>query len=211
MEEEDTNFIKNELIEEMMFDKCFSEPDSREFVELGQVNVEPLNLGEYFVKPECAVYRVKLVVLFSGVPKTFRVIVKLLPADAALGQEDSVSEAFKSFVNEEILFNNTNFGMKHYGSEFFPKVYLVDLGKYGRPVVVLEDPVSSGFVRVLDRDLSGEEALAVTRKIAKFHKQGLDMKVSKPKVFRQFFAKFEDTTFPSTRERQIKDKFVRYE
>ncbi|OXU23102.1 hypothetical protein TSAR_014677 [Trichomalopsis sarcophagae] len=193
--EEDIKFIKEDLLPEMMHDRCFCEPGSREFVEFdyADVHVQPRESHHL----DFSFYRATVSVLFSGEAQLFHVLVKLLPADG------SFELAFNGFLNEEILWNK---GTLQFGKQFLPRFYLADMGRYGRPAIVVEDPEKNGFERVVDRGLNKEEAVKVLEVIGEFHGKGLAIKVAKFPIYREFQAKFQEITFAAEVEEETRAK-----
>ncbi|XP_015604552.1 uncharacterized protein LOC107272182 isoform X3 [Cephus cinctus] len=182
-QEDSIKFIKEELIAEMVHDRCFCEAGSREFVELESVCVEPLQKLE--ISTVCEFYQVDAIIRFSGEEKNFSLIVKLLPV---VPQHEN---AYELFQNEELFYSKIS--MK-YDIEISPRCYLSDMGRYGRPAIVLENLEARGYQRVygkLDNDLL-ELCL---KRIGKFHARGLRLKTEKFNLFREFFAKFLETLF----------------
>ncbi|XP_014213151.1 uncharacterized protein LOC106642795 [Copidosoma floridanum] len=174
--ERDTKFIEEDLVPELVSDRCFCESNSREFVELESVAAEPL-LDHHVL------YRATIVIRFSDVPTTFRVLIKLLPAD---------SNDYGGFLNEEMIWNK---GTLQYGkTDFFPRFYAADMGRYaGRAIIVVEDLRSRGFRRAIGGHFDNDEARLAVRFIGRFHARGLRLRRDKFPVFREFYAKFEDT------------------
>lgn len=196
--QEDIKFIKEDLLPEMVHDRCFCESGSREFVEFdyADVSIQPRESHHL----DFTYYRATVSVLFSGEPELFRVLVKLLPADG-------FSElAFSGFLNEEILWNK---GTLQFGKEFLPRFYLADMGKYRRPVIVVEDLEKNGYERVVDRGLNKEEAVKVLQLIGEFHGKGLALKEAKFPVYREFQAKFQEITFEAEVEEETKGRLDR--
>lgn len=202
--EDDVLFIQKELLPEMVFNRCFCDAGSREFVEFDNAKVEPLDKTPYHLN--FTFYRASVTVNFSGEPEIFNVVVKLLPEDCFSGDDPSLALAFDGFLNEEILWNK---GTLQYGKDFLPKFYAADMGKYGRPVIVLEDLQKNGFERVLDREFDQEEVLAVAKLLGGFHGRGMKLKQNDFSIFREFFAKFQDVTFSQTREAETRESLTK--
>ncbi|KAJ8668809.1 hypothetical protein QAD02_000068 [Eretmocerus hayati] len=152
------------------------------------------------IAAEIVLYSAKVVIQFSGVPRQFDVLVKLPPD----GKYDG--PGFDSILNEEMLWNK---GTPHYGKDFFPKIHLADLGKYGRPVIVVEDFRKSGYARVLDRKLNLQEARCIADFIGRFHKRGMELKDKQFTVFREFYSKFQETVFTESNFQNICDKMAK--
>lgn len=184
---EGTEYVESDLIPEMVHDRCFCEPGSREFVELESVNVEEsLRSAPKNSKKPWECYRAKAVVKFSGEPETFPLIVKLLSPSGR------TENAFARFQNEEMFYSKM---VTVYGKDqSFPKCYLSDLGRYGTPVIVLEDLLARGYETVRRR-LVGDEFKLCLETLAKFHGTGFKLKAEKFHLFREFQAKLLDTTF----------------
>lgn len=180
------DFIRRELIPEMVHDRCFCKPGSREFVEFDSADVEPFDVvNDYSAGTSCELYRVTARVKFSGETCSFPLIVKLPKnsADCPLPPD--------SFQNEEMFYSKMTL---KYGTDGVPKCYLSDLGRYGRPVIVLEDLGARGYVRA-DRKLDEDHLKLCVKALATFHGKGLRLKTEKFAVFREFYAKLSDTCF----------------
>lgn len=199
--EEDVHFIQTDLLPEMVFNRCFCEPGSREFVEFDSAKVEPLEKSSYHLN--FSFYRASVTVSFSGEPEIFNVVIKLLPEDCFSGNDPSLPLAFDGFLNEEILWNK---GTLQWGKDFLPKFYAADMGKYGRPVIVVEDLQKNGFERVLDREFNQEEVLSIAKLIGNFHGRGMKLKQNEFSIFREFFAKFADITFSDTQQIETSER-----
>ena len=193
----DLEFIETNLIPEMVHNRCFCEPNSREFVELSSVRVSPSQIYSQHDRLGFNLYEATVVVDFSGEPRTFDVLVKLTPDDV----EDV---RYRALLNEEILANKARL---QYGEGFFPKYYAADMGKYGRPVVVVENLQAAGYTRVLDREFNEEEADALVEFVGRFHGMGFWLKEVKSDVMREFYAKFLETTFDKEAEDKTLDRF----
>ncbi|XP_072761580.1 uncharacterized protein [Anoplolepis gracilipes] len=171
----DCDFIRRELIPEMVHDRRFCESGSREFVESDSVDVEHLDgMRDYTTK----LYRVTARVKFSGEPYNFPLVIKLPKADAA-------SPPSSSFQNEEMFYSKMTL---EYGTDGIPKCYLSDLGRYGRPVIVLEDLIARGYAHVNDK-LDEDHLKLCVKALATFHGRGLSLKARKFPIFREFYAK----------------------
>lgn len=170
-------FIEKELLPEMVQDRCFCEPNSREFVEFDSATIR---LDELSRSSE--IYRVTIVVRFSGEPRSFPLLLKLLPEEEA---EHKSPTAFDAYQNEEMFYSKMTL---KYGTDLVPKCYLSDLGRYGRPVIVLEDLEEAGYTQV-DGELDEEHLKLCVQVLAKFHARGLRLKATEPQVFREFEAK----------------------
>ncbi|XP_034195603.1 uncharacterized protein LOC117611667 [Osmia lignaria lignaria] len=173
--ERSIEFIEHHLIPEMVQDRCFCVPNSREFVELESAVVR---LDE--VSRTSEIYRATIVLLFSGEPCTISLLVKLLPE----GMEQNTI-AFDAFQNEEMFYSKMTL---QYGTDFVPKSYLSDLGRYGRPVLVFEDLDAAGYLQV-DGQLDDDHLKLCAKLLGKFHATGLRLKASEPNIFREFQAK----------------------
>ncbi|XP_017884486.1 uncharacterized protein LOC108627661 [Ceratina calcarata] len=170
-------FIEQELLPEMVHERCFCEKNSREFVEFDSAIIR---LDELSRTSE--IYRVTAVVRFSGEPRSFPLLIKLLPEE---GAENRGPIAFDSYQNEEMFYSKMT---AKYGTDLVPKCYLSDLGRYGRPVIVLEDLEEDGYKQV-DEELNEEHLKLCVKVLAKFHARGLRLKENEPQVFREFEAK----------------------
>ncbi|XP_058802312.1 uncharacterized protein LOC131670608 [Phymastichus coffea] len=202
---DEARFVEADLLPEMVHERCFCEAGSREFVEFESARVAPLRPESHQLR--CALYRAELVVRFSGEPRAFRVLVKLLP-ESAPGQTDAELElAYRGFLNEEIACNKARLRL---GAELYPKIYLADMGKYGRPVVVVEDLERAGYYRVADREFSVEEARAVLRSIGSFHGKGMALRQNQFAAFREFTAKFQEITFAEAVEADTRAKYAEF-
>lgn len=199
--EEDVAFIQTDLLPEMVFNRCFCEPGSREFVEFDSAEIESIEKSSYHLN--FSFYRATVTVRFSGEPETFNVVIKLLPENCFSGNDASLALAFDGFLNEEILWNK---GTLQYGKDFLPKFYAADMGKYGRPVIVVEDLQKNGFERVLDREFNQEEVLSIAKLIGNFHGRGMKLKQNEFSIFREFFAKFQDITFSEAGESETRKR-----
>ncbi|CAK9804879.1 hypothetical protein ANTPLA_LOCUS4241 [Anthophora plagiata] len=175
--ERSIDFIENDLLLEMVHDRCFCNGNSREFVEFESATVR---LDELSRSSE--IYRATVVVRFSGEPSTFYLLVKLLPED---GAEHASITAFDAFQNEEMFYTKMT---AKYGTDLVPKCYLSDLGRYGRPVIVLEDLEADGYTQV-DGELDEDHLKLCVQVLAKFHARGLKLRANEPSVFREFEAK----------------------
>ena len=170
-------FIEQQLLPEMVHDRCFCEPSSREFVEFDSATIR---LDELSRSSE--IYRVNIVVKFSGEPSSFPLLVKLLPED---GAEHKSPTAFDAYQNEEMFYSKMT---RSYGTDFVPRCYLSDLGRYGRPVIVLEDLEEAGYAQV-DGELDEDHLKLCVQVLAKFHARGLRLRATEPQIFREFQAK----------------------
>ncbi|KAK2576070.1 hypothetical protein KPH14_007407 [Odynerus spinipes] len=192
-------FVKSDLLPEMVHNRCFCEAASREFVEFESSSVDPLeSVSGNSEKPwEC--YRANAVVRFSGEAETFPLIVKLLSPSARS------ENAFARFQNEEMFYSKM---LLVYGKDRFPKCYLSDLGRYGMPVIVLEDLTASGYETV-QRKLNEDELKLCLESLAKLHGTGLRLKAEKFEIFREFYAKLLETTFDSESISRHEETFER--
>ncbi|XP_063990714.1 uncharacterized protein LOC135169556 [Diachasmimorpha longicaudata] len=170
-------FIQTELIPEMVHNRCFCEPGSREFVELESVSVKPLTAFQ--VDESRELYRARVIVKFSGDAKSFNVVVKLLTIS---GQDDS--SAYGCFLNEEMFYNKMTV---MYKLDIYPKCYAADMGRYGRPVVVLEDLEAIGYCQ-LSGKLDGDHLKLLLEAISRFHARGIDLRRKEFSIFREFYA-----------------------
>lgn len=180
-------FIKNELLPEMVYNRCFCESGSREFVEFESAIVESLPItADRSTKP-WELYRVNAVVRFSGVPMNFPLIVKLLPSYV------QSEHSFARFQNEELFYSKM---LSVYGNELFPKCYASDMGRYGMPVIVLEDLTVNEYETLRDngrRTLNEEELKLSLKSLGRFHGIGLRLKSESYEIYREFYMKLTST------------------
>lgn len=185
------DFITSELIPEMVHNRHFCEANSREFVEFESAVVTKKSLDVIRDTDDnntshCALYRVRANVKFSGETCSFHLIVKLPenPADTSIPSG--------SFQNEEMFYSKMTL---KYGTDLnVPRCYLSDLGRYGRPVIVLEDLAVHGYVR-LDRKLDEDHLKLCVKALGKFHGKGLRLKAKEFPIFREFYVKLSETNF----------------
>lgn len=171
----DCDFIRCELIPEMVHDRRFCESGSREFVELDSVDIEHLRgIRDYTTK----LYRVMARIKFSGETCSFPLVIKLPKTDAQ-------SLPSGPFQNEEMFYSKMAL---EYRTNGIPKCYLSDLGRYGRPVIVLEDLTAHGYAHVNDK-LDEDHLKLCVKALAAFHGRGLRLKAREFPVFREFYAK----------------------
>ncbi|KAL0120066.1 hypothetical protein PUN28_008037 [Cardiocondyla obscurior] len=177
------SFITGVLIPEMVYDRYFCETGSREFVELDSVDAKHFERNNSRVN---VVHRVTAHVKFSGVTNTFHLIVKQ-PRQL----DDSLLPFSQSFLNEEIFYSK----MTHdYGTDNIPKCYLSDLGRYGRPVIVLEDLAARGYMQAVDDKLDEDHLKLCIKVLATFHGKGLKLREYNFPIFREFYAKLYEPT-----------------
>lgn len=174
----DIDFIKTDLLPEIVHNRCFCDANSREFVEFDSASIHQSKSRKS--NPTRELYRAQVVVRFSGQPKTFFVMIKLLSIDWL-----NDDEAFGRFLNEEMFYNKMTNKWK---LDIHPKCYVADMGRYGRPVVVLEDLEALGY-RHLDCKLDEDHLNILLKAIAKFHGRGLEIKRNEFNIFREFYAK----------------------
>ncbi|XP_012232732.2 uncharacterized protein [Linepithema humile] len=193
----DGDFIR-ELIQEMVYDRCFCDPGSREFVEFDSADVEHLNISgkrDY----SCELYRVTARIKFSGKTCSFPLIVKL-------PQKHEEFSPPGKFQNEEMFY--TKMTLKYGKAEGVPKCYLSDLGRYGRPVIVLEDLVARGYAEV-NHKLDEVHLKLCVKALAAFHAKGLKLKANEFAIFREFYAKlFEPDSTKVYFDNLMKRKFL---
>lgn len=175
--ERSIDFIEHNLLPELVHERVFCEPNSREFVEFDSATVR---LDELSRSSE--IYRVTLVVKFSGEPRTFPLLIKLLPEE---GAQNRGPKAFDAFQNEEMFYTKMT---AKFGTDLVPKCYLADLGRYGRTVCVLEDLGEDGYKQV-DGELNEHHMKLCVQALAKFHARGFKLKEKEPQLFREFEAK----------------------
>lgn len=178
----DIDFIMTDLLPEMVYNRCFCDPKSREFVEFKSANIhQSKNNNKNSIYK---LYKGQVIVQFSGEPKIFSIIIKLLSNDKSSDNYDDY------FLNEEMFYNKI---INKYKLDIYPKCYVADMGKYGRPVIVLEDLESFGYHNInddTDYDKLDENHLNLLLKsIAKFHGRGMKLKRDEFNDFREFYAK----------------------
>ncbi|XP_043278524.1 uncharacterized protein [Venturia canescens] len=180
--DEGIEFIKNDLLPEAVHNRCFCEAGSREFLEFSSVQVESLSV-ERSKKNAKEYFRARMIVKFSGEPKTFPLIIKLL-GNATVSDRD-----YDEFLNEEMFYSKI---VQKYKLNIYPKCYVADMGRYGRPVIVLEDLEACGYVRV-DGKLDEDHLALGLKAIEGLHQRGLRLKAENYNSFREFYAKLIDT------------------
>lgn len=176
----DCDFVR-ELIQEMVHDRCFCDPGSREFVEFESADVEHMNISEKR-DYSCELYRVTARAKFSGETCSFPLIVKL-------SREHEEFPPSSKFQNEEMFY--TKMTLKYGKAEGIPKCYLSDLGRYGRPVIVLEDLAARGYAEV-NHTLDEDHLKLCMKALAVFHAKGLKLKANNFAIFREFYAKLSE-------------------
>lgn len=167
-------FIRRVLIPEMVHDRYFCETGSREFVEFDSVDVEHFDRKN---SRKNMLHRVTARVKFSGVTRSFPLIIKL-----PIPHVDFLSSPF---LNEEMFYSKMTL---NYGTDGIPKCYLSDLGRYDRAVIVLEDLAACGYTQVDDK-LDEDHLKLCMKALAAFHGKGLKLKACRFPVFREFYAK----------------------
>lgn len=180
--EEDIEFISTELLPEAVHNRCFCEPGSREFVEFVSAVVEPARSAR-IEDDRTEYYRATLIVNFSGEPRAFELSIKTLRP----GDDDA--KAYDGILNEEMFYSKI---AKGYDLAIYPKCYVADMGRYGRPVIVLEDLEALGY-RGLDSKLDEDHLELSLRAIGRFHERGFRLKATNFNSFREFYAKLIDT------------------
>ncbi|XP_046427369.1 uncharacterized protein LOC124306209 [Neodiprion virginianus] len=180
--DKDYEFIR-ELITEMVHDRCFCERGSREFVEVDSIRAEPLSFPDKI--PVSEIYAAEVGVRFSGELQTFPVVIKLLPKAA------EVTNALELFQNEELFYSKI---VAKIGTPNFAKCYAADMGRYGGPVIVLENLKVQGY-REVERKLDEEHLKVWIKALGTFHGKGLKLKSENPSEFREFHAKLLEATF----------------
>ncbi|XP_031836729.2 uncharacterized protein LOC116428779 [Nomia melanderi] len=183
--EQSIDFIENDLIPEMVHDRRFCEPGSREFVEFDSATVRLVELSH-----TSEIYRVETVIRFSGEPTNFPLLVKLFPEEGEEEEEERSRTSFAAYQNEEMFYAKMT---SKYGDDLAPKCYLADLGRYGRPVFVLEDLEAVGYSQA-DGELDEDHLKLCVEVLGKFHGRGLRLKATEPPVFREFEAKLLEIT-----------------
>lgn len=196
------DFTRRELIPEMVHGRCFCEPGSREFVEFERADVEPFDArkDDESRASRCELYRTTAYVKFSGETRSFPLIVKLPPDSADCPAPSG------SFQNEEMFYSKMTL---EYGTDGVPKCYLSDLGRYGRPVIVLEDLAASGYVRA-DRKLNRDHLKLCVKALATFHGRGLKLRADKFAVFREYYAKLSEASFDDDSVKRHRRNAARY-
>lgn len=170
------SFIRSVLIPEMVHDRRFCEPGSREFVEFDSVDVEHF---DWKTNRENMLHRVTARVKFSGLTCSFPLIIKLLKSHVD-------SSPSGPFLNEEMFYSKMTL---NYGTDGVPKCYLSDLGRYdGQPAIVLEDLAARGYTQVNDK-LDEDHLKLCIKALAAFHAKGLKLKAHRFPIFREFYAK----------------------
>ncbi|XP_046484498.1 uncharacterized protein [Neodiprion pinetum] len=180
--DKDYEFIR-ELITEMVHDRCFCERGSREFVEVDSIRAEPLSFPDKI--PVSEIYAAEVGVRFSGELQKFPVVIKLLPKAA------EVTNALELFQNEELFYSKI---VAKIGTPNFAKCYAADMGRYGGPVIVLENLKVQGY-REVERKLDEEHLKVWIKALGMFHGKGLKLKSENPSEFREFHAKLLEATF----------------
>ncbi|XP_012523396.2 uncharacterized protein LOC105829238 [Monomorium pharaonis] len=175
------SFIRLVLIPEMVHDRRFCEPGSREFVEFDSVDVEHLDSKS---SRRNVLHRVTARVKFSGVTRSFPLIIKLLKSHPG-------SPPSGPFLNEEMFYSKMTLS---YGTDGAPKCYLSDLGRYdGQAAIALEDLAALGYVQVDDK-LDEDHLKLCMKALAAFHGKGLKLKAHRFPIFREFYAKLSVPT-----------------
>lgn len=174
------DFIRRVLIPEMVHDRYFCEPGSREFVEFDSVDVEHFDQK---TSRKNMLHRVTARVKFSGVTCSFPLIIKLPKPHV-----DSLPSG--PFLNEEMFYSKMTL---NYGTDGVPKCYLSDLGRYDRAAIVLEDLAARSYTQVDDK-LDEDHLKLCMKALAAFHGKGLKLKAYRFPVFREFYAKLSVPT-----------------
>ncbi|XP_011641172.1 uncharacterized protein LOC105429718 [Pogonomyrmex barbatus] len=172
----DCDFIRRILIPEMVHDRCFCEPGSREFVEFDSADVK--HLDRKGSGRENTLHRVTARVKFSGVTCSFPIIIKL-------PKPHTDSPPSGPFLNEEMFYSKMTFD---YGTNAVPRCYLSDLGRYDRAAIALEDLAARGYTQV-DNKLDEDHLKLCVKTLAAFHGRGLKLRAHKFPIFREFYAK----------------------
>lgn len=195
--ERSIRFIEQELLPEMVHERCFCEKNSREFVEFDSATIR---LDELSRTSE--IYRATATVRFSGEARSFHLLIKLLPEEEAGNRGP---KAFESYQNEEMFYSKMT---SKYGQDLAPKCYLADLGRYGRPVIVLKDLEEDGY-RQVEEELDEEHLRLCAKALAKFHARGLRLKANEQEVFREFEAKLLEVCLDEDTIRRYQKKSTR--
>lgn len=172
---EPCDWIRRVLIPEMVHDRYFCEAGSREFVEFDSAYVEHLDRKS---GRKNMLRRVTARVKFSGVTRSFPLIIKLPRPHVDFPPAGP-------FLNEEMFYSKMTLS---YGTDGTPKCYLSDLGRYDRPVIVLEDLAARGYTQVDDK-LDENHLKLCMKALAAFHGKGLKLRACRFPVFREFYAK----------------------
>ncbi|XP_046745895.1 uncharacterized protein LOC124411072 [Diprion similis] len=196
LRDKDCEFIC-ELITEMVHDRCFCERGSREFVEVDSIRVDPLSFPDKI--PVNEIYAAEVGIRFSGELQTFPVVIKLLPKTA------EVMNALELFQNEELFYSKI---VVKIGTPNFAKCYAADMGRYGGPVIVLENLKTQGY-RELERKLDEEHLQVWIKALGTFHGKGLKLKSESPTEFREFHAKLLEATFNEENRTDMPNVFLK--
>lgn len=190
------DFIRD-LVTKMVYDRCFCDPGSREFVEFDSIRLKPLSFPDKI--PVSEIYSAEVGVLFSGELRVFEIVIKLLP------EETQVASALELFQNEELFYSKI---APKLGSRHLAKCYLADMGRYGRPVIVLEDLKVQGYSEVQSK-LDEDHLKVWIKAIGTFHAKGLNLKTSRPDEFREFHAKLQEATFNDENRNDMPNVFLK--
>ncbi|KAG6558341.1 EcKinase 9 [Microplitis demolitor] len=190
--EDSIEFI-TEIIPEIVHSRCFCDVGSREFIEFDSVSIDKVSHPSEQINDKSKrisdrkieLFRGKIVIKFSDDPKTFFVIIKLLGQQIEEDDDD-----YKYFLNEEMFYNKMT---SEYKLDIYPKVYVADMGRYGRPIIVIEDLEAVSGYRRVDSKLDEDHLRICLKAIARFHARGLRLKYDKFNTFREFYAKLLDT------------------
>ncbi|XP_020285467.1 uncharacterized protein LOC109855523 [Pseudomyrmex gracilis] len=186
-------FIKEDLIPDMVHNRYFCEPNSREFIELDFVTAEHFDnctetSSPYYKKrvrfhhlSTCAeVHQVMADLLFSDKKKSFALIVKL---------HKRTSPPFDGFENEEMFYTKMS-EMLQFGTDITPKCYLSDMRRYKQPIVVLEDLTARGYASIDAGELDENHLKVCVKTLATFHGRGMKLRASQSSVFNEFRTNF---------------------
>ncbi|KAK0077401.1 hypothetical protein PV326_010073 [Microctonus aethiopoides] len=108
--------------------------------------------------------------------------------------ENQVEDTINFITNDlipEIVYNRCfcERGSQYKLFDNYPKCYVADMGKYGRPVIVLEDLEAIGYLYYSQGLLDDDHLKLCLIEIAKFHAFGVKLKKNKFDKFREFYAK----------------------
>lgn len=195
--EKDIEFIKD-LVSEMVHNRCFCNPGSREFVEFDSVDITALNFADKI--PVSEIYSAKVVVRFSGEPQTFPIVIKLIP------DSTEVANAFELFQNEELFYSKI--APKIGISDHLAKCYVADMGRYGKPVIVLEDLRARGYA-IVEGKLTERHLELWAKAAGIFHGRGLRLRNEEPSEFREFYAKLQEGTFNEENREAMPNVFLK--
>ncbi|XP_014230194.1 uncharacterized protein LOC106654712 [Trichogramma pretiosum] len=159
---ENEKLIKEEIIPNLVHDRFFCPPGSREFVELLSVKVEPC---ENTVDK----YKCCIVLEFSGEPRTL-----YYTCDTKFS-DDSDRQTERNKLHRMLI-------PRYPKLDIFPK-YIVTEQPFTRDrVLVAEDAEELGLVCIAQRAWNKEEAEAIAKVLAKFHAEGMRLIKEDPEL-----------------------------